>query len=876
MTPEGWQRIRPILESALELDSAHRPAFLKQVCTDPSLRQEIESLIAAHEQAGTHALNYPAVPAFLNEEETHFRLLPGKRVGPYEILEEVAQGGMGAVYRAVRADGQYQQQVAVKIVRSELGAESAAARFRNERQILASLDHPNIAKILDGGTTSDGLLYFVMEFINGLAITNYCDQHKASIDERLKIFRTVCASVHYAHQHLVIHRDIKPGNILVTSEGVPKLLDFGIAKILDPSLLAETAAVTMAGLWVMTPEYASPEQVRGQAITTATDVYSLGLVLYELLTGHRAYRFSSHLPHEIARAVLEADPEKPSTAIHRQDEITEQDKEKAPRTPELISGLRGDSLERLHQRISGDLDNIVLKAIRKEPHERYGSAEQLSEDIRRHLEHLPVLARKSTVAYRCRKYVLRHKIGVAAAALVFLSLLTGIDLTLREARIAHANELRAERRFNDVRKLSNSLIFEIHDGIRYLPGSTPVRELLVTRALQYFDSLSQEASGDSSLQRELASAYERVGDLQWSTDFASQGDVSGALHSHHKALAIREALAAAHPKDVTLQLELTDGYLRLADTMESMGDFPGALGLLRKIPPVVENAASQTTDAKVRDRQGGSYYYLGRMLSEMGQPVASLESYQKAVAIHRSTMTADARQALLLKTHLAGDYAGIAEQMMSTNQLDGAIKMQGQAVQILEELSGANPNSSPLSHFLGNCYDLMGTIWEKQGSPSKAVEYHRRANIAFSRLMASDPQNDLARKNFAFTDESLGESLIATGNVTEGLRRIREGLAIFEAMTEKGQKDRYVSSGLAESYFALGMAYSSLAMRARGPQKKSNWYEAKSWYRKSSDIFAQKHAQGSLDSNERHTEERAIRGIAECDAAIAKRSSTNR
>src|SRR6266446_7992167 len=296
-----------------------------------------------------------------------------------------------------------------------------------------------------------------------------------------------------------------------TSDGVPKLLDFGIAKILDPSLLAENAAATLAGLWVMTPEYASPEQLRGEAITTATDVYSLGLVLYELLAGHRAYHLASHLPHEIARAVLETDPEKPSTAIRRKDEIAEQGKEKAPPTPGLISGLRADSPEKLHRRIAGDLDNIVLKAIRKEPRERYNSADQLSEDIRRHLEHLPVLARKSTVAYRCRKYVLRHKIGVTAALLVFVSLLSGFALTLREARIARANEIRAEKRFNDVRRLANSLMFEVHDSIRDLPGATAARKLIIQRAQEYLDSLAQESKSDPALLRELASAYSKLG-----------------------------------------------------------------------------------------------------------------------------------------------------------------------------------------------------------------------------------------------------------------------------------------------------------------------------------------------------------------------------
>jgi len=426
MTPEEWQQVRSILESALELDSADRPAFLDESCADPFLRREVESLIAVHEQAGTEVLNSFPFSSFSAPEEARFRFLPGRRVGAYEIHEEIAVGGMGAVYRAIRADGQYRQQVALKIIRLELGAESTAARFRNERQILASFDHPNIGKILDGGTTADGLPYFVMEFIEGLPITEYCDQHKLSIDARLRIFRTVCSAVHHAHQHSVIHRDIKPSNILVTAAGVPKLLDFGIAKILDPSSLPENAA-TLTGQWVMTPEYASPEQLRGEASTTASDVYSLGLVLYELLTGHRAYRILGHLPYEIARVVLETDPEKPSTAVLRKDEPATR-KEKVLPTPELVSGLRADTPEKLRGRLEGDLDNIVLKAIQKDPRERYSSVEQLSEDIRRHLEALPVMARKSTITYRGRKYILRHKVGMAAAALVFASLLTGIAL----------------------------------------------------------------------------------------------------------------------------------------------------------------------------------------------------------------------------------------------------------------------------------------------------------------------------------------------------------------------------------------------------------------------------------------------------------------
>src|SRR5260370_22393682 len=313
MTPEQWQRVRPILESALELDSAHRTAYLDGACADRSLRREVESVIAVHEKAGTNALKPGSMVRLKLDEEAQFRLLPGRRIGPYEMLEEIALGGMGAVYRAIRADGQYKQQVALKIIRTDLGAELSATRFRNERQILASLDHPNIAKILDGGTTADDLPYFVMEFIDGQRIDEYCDAHKLATTERLALFLQVCSAVQYAHQRLIVHRDIKPGNILVNAEGVPKLLDFGIAKIMESSEVSGRPEQTITLIRLLTPEYASPEQVKGEPITTASDVYSLGVVLYELLTGRTPYNVPTRTPHEISRAVCEAEPEQPST-----------------------------------------------------------------------------------------------------------------------------------------------------------------------------------------------------------------------------------------------------------------------------------------------------------------------------------------------------------------------------------------------------------------------------------------------------------------------------------------------------------------------------------------------------------------------------------
>lgn len=778
MTPEEWQRVRPILESALELDPSSRVSFLNGACADASQRREVESLIAVHEQAGTNALR-PGSPVELKlDEEAQFRLPPGKRIGAYEILEEIAVGGMGAVYRAIRADGQYRQQVALKIVRSELGAEATATRFRNERQILASLDHPNIAKILDGSTTTDGLPYFVMEFIDGLPITDYCDQHKLNIDERLKIFRTVCSAVHYAHQHLVIHRDIKHGNILVTSDGVTKLLDFGIAKILDPTLLEVNAAVTMAGLWVMTPEYASPEQLRGEAITTATDVYSLGLVLYELLTGHRAHRFPSHLPHEIARAVLDTDPEKPSTAIRRKGETAEHDKEKGL-TPEIISSLRADSPEKLGKRLAGDLDNIVLKAIRKEARERYSSADQLSEDIRRHLENLPVLARKSTVGYRCRKYVLRHKVGVATAALVFVSLVTGIALTIREARIARANELRAERRFNDVRKLSNSLIFEFHDSIQNLPGATPARKLLLDRALQYLDGLAKESAGDLSLQRELATAYQRIGELQGDPRDANLGETEAAVTSLQKGLAISDSVAKANPTNFDDQLRLAYSHRILSNMLGNTGR-PEAREHVEQEIAISERVLKlDPSNTQAQLERAGGYAELAYFQDEFGDAKSSVESLRNALETNENFWKANPGDRKV-QEKVAVLRVRIGNALPKLGSRNEALQMNRSGLELFESLATTQADASS-KRKLAVTLVFRGDIQMMNSSFQDALGSYQRSLAILQAMKEADPQNVLYRLDAAGATAGVGRALARAGQRTRALAMLDRAIGIYEA-----------------------------------------------------------------------------------------------
>jgi serine/threonine-protein kinase len=364
-----------------------------------------------------------------------------RRIGPYRVIREIGRGGMGTVYLAARDDDQYQKRVAIKVVR---GLDSAAVvrHFRRERQILAGLEHPNIARLLDGGTTDDGLPYLVMQHVEGLPVDRFCDEHKLDVRERLELFRGVCAAVQHAHRNLVVHRDIKPANVLVTTDGAPKLLDFGIAKILNPDIAADVATAT--GL-SMTPDYASPEQARGAPITTATDVYSLGVVLYELLTGHRPYRLKSREPLAVLKAICEEEPEKPSTAVTRDEAGEPTGGAAPPRTAETVSRTREGTPERLRRRLRGDLDNIVMMALRKEPQRRYGSVEALSEDIRRYLEGLPVEAHKPTAWYRGSKFVRRHALGVAAAA-AFVVLVVGfaVSMAVLSARVARERD-RAEK-----------------------------------------------------------------------------------------------------------------------------------------------------------------------------------------------------------------------------------------------------------------------------------------------------------------------------------------------------------------------------------------------------------------------------------------------
>ena len=763
ITPERWQQVKRVLSEALELDTERQRQFLDHSCADDAdLRAEIDMLLAHQVDTDSDVMEECAVDAARLRLDAAAATKIGSRIGAYKVVREIGHGGMGTVYLAERDDEHYHQQVAIKLINPGLGGETIRRRFRNEMQILADLNHPNIARLFDGGETADGVPYLVMEYVDGTPINVYCNEHNLSTEERLKLFSTVCDAVQYAHQHLVIHRDIKPGNILVTSEGLPKLVDFGIAKLLGGDASAEGATA----MSFMTPEYASPEQVRGAAVTTATDVYSLGVVLYELLSGRLPYRFKSRMPHEVAQAICEQDPERPSTTRRK----------------------------RLH----ADLDNIVLMAMRKEPARRYGTPQQFAEDIQRHLDGRPVRARHDTFSYRAGKFVRRQKVAVAAAALIALTLLVGIVATAWQARVARAERARSERRFNEVRQLANSFVFEVHDAVVNLPGSTRARSLIVQRGLNYLDILAQDAGGDRGLQRELAAAYEKLGAVQYTPTVAHLGDLPGALQSHRKAAALREALVASDPSNPEYRRELLDSYWFIATLVGAQGDAKRELEMIREqLPMRRELAAAEKTDFLDRYNLAATYVYIGRLLLEMGDVQGALDNQKEALRLREELVALDpnsarARRALTISY----EYLGLATDKAGDTK--GALELQRRGLEMRDSLVAADPLNIDLRLMLNESHRYVGDMLFELGDVKQAAEHYRKQLELSEEMVAADPANAQVLHNQAVALMKIGDVEARAGRTANALSKYNEALRIREQLSSTAPQDIYIQRDLTE------------------------------------------------------------------------------
>ena len=804
MESENWARVKQIVNECLDLDAAKRKDHIVEACGGETLLMgEVESLLASYAEAG----DFLETSALEEEQE---KAQKGRRIGNYQIRETIAQGGMGAVYKAVRADDQYHKEVAIKLIRTGFDSDFLVRRFKAERQILANLDHPNIARLLDGGATEEGQPYLVIEYVQGQPIDEYCDSRKLSTVERLQLFRLVCAAVQFAHQNLVIHRDLKPGNILVTTDGVPKLLDFGIAKIMDPPGTTGAGEATATIARMMTPEYASPEQLRGSAFSTSTDIYSLGVVLYRLLTGHWPYRTASRTLPEIAKAVCEEEPEKPSTAIGRREESTEPGTRAASTTPETVSSLRNERPEKLRSRLAGDLDNILLKALRKEPERRYVSVDQFSEDIRRYLTGLPVIARKDTLAYRTSKFVNRNKAGVAASVLVFLALIGGILATVREARIAReqaeiarAARAKAEQRFNDVRKLANSLIFEIHDSIQKLPAALETRKLLLTRALEYLDSLSKDSSGDSSLQRELGTAYQRIGLLQGNVNDANLGNAEAALSSFRKAIANWEAAARANPSNVIDQLNVAYGH-RILSVMYSRAGQPGAREQVDQAMAITGRLLkTDGANPKVRNERALEYGALAGFQDQTG----ALESLRQELALKEGLLKSNPDYPNL-RPGIANVRVRVGDELAQLGSRQEGLQFNQSGLELYETLA-ADRTDARSTRELAITLKGRGNILMADGRNAEALQCFHRALDILEPMAKAEPDNVLLRSDVREIWYDTGRALVSAG-------KSAEGLALFERAIQQWERDPNHSSKDIREALAFNLLWKGEALLRMG------------------------------------------------------------
>jgi non-specific serine/threonine protein kinase/serine/threonine-protein kinase len=816
MSGDWMARVGEVLEEALAVEPSARAEYLEAACCgDLALRAEVESLIASHERAGA---------GFLSEGWMRGAGVgAGRRVGPFLIVERIGRGGMGEVFAAVRADGQYEQKVALKVVRGFATAD-VVERFRAERQILAGLDHLNIARLLDGGTTEDGAPYLVMELVDGVPIDEFCRVHELTVADRLALFLQVCSAVQYAHQRLVIHRDIKPSNVLVTASGVPKLLDFGIAKMLDA---VGNSQETL--LRPFTPEYASPEQVRGETVSTATDVYSLAVVLYRLLAGRSPYKLDTHTPEELVEAVRSREPERPGPAI-----------------------------------LGGDLESILLKALRKEPEQRYASVEQFADDIRRHLNRLPVTARKGTWNYLAGKFVRRHRAGVAAAALVLVTLFAGIVVTVREARIAEANRRRADARFNDVRQLANSLVFEVHDSIRQIPGTTAARRLIVERGQQYLDRLARDSGSDPSLLRELALAYAKLASVQGNATEANLGDISSAVKNYRKAAELLARCSTLEPANPETLRHLAHAYKDLSAALSTAGDGAESLATSERALRILEPLArAHPQDQALQFELASTYRRVGTVLAEENDMTRAVDYFQSALAVLQPLV--DAYPRVEFQRELSFVHKHLGAVLLAQDQLPAALAQYRAALSIDEAALSAHPGDYQARYDITFTYSDTGFILAKQGDNDSALDHYNKALQIRLALVAADPNDMKAREGVSSTYDYLAGIFQNKGDLTRAFAFDRQALAIRQSLLQKDPaNDRFVFK-VAESQESLGEVFVEKARKSQSPSERSeSCREAIQWIRKALPVYQRRKAQGKLFGGDVEVPDRLTREVEEC------------
>ena len=729
-TTESFLRIEAIFHEALAAPDEARLKVIETRCNgDRELQDEVRSLLEACKEEETetasHRTGAGSAPDLKPES---------KRVGPYLLDSLLGRGGMGAVYLAHRADGQFEQKVAIKLIDLPLATDLFRERFRQERQILAGLQHPYIARLLDGGVTTEGDLYLAMEFVDGVPIHRFCETRNLPVGQRLLLFLHVCEAVQYAHQNLVVHRDLKPDNIFVAEDGTPRLLDFGTAKLMSPSLTNPGSELTREGFQSFTPQYASPEQVLGNPITTASDTYSLGVLLYVLLTGALPYELKELTTAEMIRVICELPPHKPG---HE----TGSDK-----------------------RLDSDLEAILLKALRKEPQERYRTAEQLGSDVRAYLDGKPVGARHGTLRYRAAKFVRRHRLGIAGVTLLAATLAAGVGGVVWQGRVANAERRKSEARSADLRQLSNSLLSELDEAIKQLPGSTGVQKLLVTRVLEHLDRMAKDVQGDRQTQLDLVDAYTRLGNIQGNPYDQNLGDPAGGLTSLDKAIGLAKSLAPQGSTDREALRVLALAQESRSETLFGAARTPEAIATMRAAVETYERALAlpNVTTALIGDA-AAAYGTLGDELGQSG--TSSLADSAAALVAYRKSVDLDNR-ALGIDPGFLRAHRGLSILQMKI----GSVEMDTDPAQALADFQIALERANALPKEDQSTYATMrlrSMVQRKEANALTQLGEYPQADALFrqvaeaqQRLAATDPQDLRARADLevVLADEALAFS----------------------------------------------------------------------------------------------------------------------
>ncbi|HEU4334435.1 MAG TPA: serine/threonine-protein kinase [Candidatus Eisenbacteria bacterium] len=877
---ERWARVSEIFHAALERPPEKRAEYVKEACAgEPGLETEVRSLLESHESAGGYL--EPAVSGAVTPPGSPSGAFPpsalaaGQTLGSWKVVRPLAEGGMGIVYLVEREDGQFRQRGALKLIRHGLATEEMVRRFRRERQILASLDHPNIARLLDGGATAEGLPWLVMEYVEGVPLYSWCSDHAPGLRDRLRLFLSLCGSVSSAHRRLVLHRDIKPSNVLVTSDGTPRLLDFGVAKIFSPDGIAPDSEITTLQA-PLTPEYASPEQLSGREVSVASDVYSLGVLLFELVTGTRPYPTRSEGSVELVRTVLEKEPVRPSVAAAGTRRSAAAAGVEKPETRSLPSPPAGGSTA-LVRALSGDLDNIVLKALAKEPARRYGSVEELTADLGRYLDGRPVRARASTWSYRAMKFVRRNRVGVAMGSVTMIAILAGAGFSLWQARVAERERAEAERRLRDVTLLATTMIWDVNERLAEIPGTTPVRETIVDLATRHLSGISAEGIRDTALVRTLADSFDKLGTVQGYAWSANVGRSEEAYQSLKRAYELRESLVRINPAHEEYALDLASSATKLCNYDREHGKVEEAAAMSRRALELMTGLRAAHPDTRrYRMNIPRMLHNDGLTLIEAGRVEEGLGQIRRGLVEFAALAVWEPKEPGHLRA-LAQATTGYAEALvMQPGTADSALAALGRARGILTSLLSDAPGDVALRRRLGAVHYDTGRILllAKEDAPAALREARAAASITGA-AAAADPGNEDALVSDLIGRTFLGHALAAAGEPDAAERELNALLPALERRARADTTDVRFPQELIEARLGLGIAALDRAKRSSGAAAAEPASRARELLERARrDLERQSAAVGPWMAS-REMSAAIAKRLAECDARLAAARASN-